>query len=124
MTSTKKIDNFLVMFSTSTVSSVLVHIPSYKVSNKFIVSPIMQADEVHDEFGLISDMLFDLSGKINAKCFLIEPAHVASLLKNADIEFCYDELSTEHLIIAINLLISEQGSSALGEHLESFIPTV
>ncbi|ENM5835251.1 hypothetical protein NTH44_003343 [Vibrio metoecus] len=107
-----KSNYFSIFYSASTVSGVLVQIDSYKTEGKHNVYPLISADEGEDYFSELSDLIDAMSTKTQAVELRIHPSVVANILTEAQIDFTYDELATEHLLKAVEIHINKAGDLA------------
>ncbi|EQB9026085.1 hypothetical protein ACYVOU_002318 [Vibrio cholerae] len=101
---------FSISYSVSTVSSALLYINNYKEDGIFKVTPLIVANECDDYFVDFSGLVDVMAEKTNAQKMQIQPAVVANILLDVDYKFTYDELSTEHLVKAIEIHINQTGS--------------
>lgn len=96
---------FTITYSASTVSSALI-----KIEEGTKVTPIIRADECEDYFTELSSFIDVMAEKMNAAELLVHPAEVSEILINSGISFAYDEINSEHLVIAVQHQLSKLGS--------------
>ncbi|HAS5778621.1 TPA: hypothetical protein I7E95_002579 [Vibrio cholerae] len=101
---------FSISYSVSTVSSVLLYINNHKEDGIFKVTPLIVANECDDYFVELANLVDLMAEKTNAHKMQIQPAVVANILLDVDYKFAYDELSTEHLVKAIEVHINQTGT--------------
>ncbi len=101
---------FSISYSVSTVSSVLLYINNHKEDGIFKVTPLIVANECDDYFVELANLVDLMAEKTNAQKMQIQPAVVANILLDVDYKFAYDELSTEHLVKAIEVHINQTGT--------------
>ncbi len=68
------------------------------------------ANECDDYFVELANLVDLMAEKTNAQKMQIQPAVVANILLDVDYKFAYDELSTEHLVKAIEVHINQTGT--------------
>lgn len=100
---------FTIAYSASTVSSALIKIEE-GTEEGTKVTPIIRADECEDYFAELSSFIDVMAEKMNAAELLVHPAEVSESLINSGVSFAYDEINSEHLVIAVQHQLSKLGS--------------